>query len=299
MTFQMSPDRQESGWLAANGRRIVTPMPFGIMGIVNVTPDSFYDGGRYDSVQAALERCRQLLSQGADILDIGAASSRPGAGDVSPAMEGQRLWPVLEAVRAQAPDALISIDTVHGATAARALELGAAVVNDISGCDADPELVDVLAQYRPAYILMHSQGTPATMQANPSYGDVLAEIKDFFERKLHFLTGAGVPETHIALDPGIGFGKTGLHNLAILRRIEEFREFGRPVLAGISMKSFFGYLLGQPVDKRGESTATASALLWSRGVFWHRVHNVGQVRDALLLAAGINGDMTCCQSYRI
>ncbi|WP_301194213.1 dihydropteroate synthase, partial [uncultured Desulfovibrio sp.] len=260
-----------------------------VMGILNLTPDSFYDGGRHATGEAALGQAQALHDAGADMLDIGAESSRPGARPLAPGEELARLAPVLRAVRERMPGIPVSVDTVHAATAAAALDMGAVVINDVSACGVDPELTDVLADRKPGYVLMHSQGRPPDMQAAPRYADVCREVRRFFERELNRLVAAGLPEDRIVLDPGIGFGKTMAHNLALLAHADEFLAFGRPLLVGLSMKSLFGDLLGLPVGERGAATQTASALLWERGVCWHRVHDVAAVRGALRLAAALAG----------
>lgn len=276
-------------WKVAGGGAVRLAAPFGIMGILNLTPDSFYDGGRHATGEAALAQALALHDAGADMLDIGAESSRPGARPLAPGEELARLAPILRAVRTRMPDIAISVDTVHAATAAAALDMGAVVINDVSACGVDPELTDVLADRKPGYVLMHSQGRPPDMQAAPQYADVCREVHHFFERELNRLVAAGIPEDRIVLDPGIGFGKTMRHNLELLAHMDEFLAFGRPLLVGLSMKSLFGDFLGLPVGERGAATQTASALLWERGVCWHRVHDVGAVRNALRLAAALAG----------
>jgi len=276
-----------SEWLGANATSIAKNAEFGIMGIINATPDSFYDGGCFCAPSLAVEHAEILLRDGADILDIGAESTRPGATPMESGEEWRRLEPVLSAIREKCPNACVSVDTRHAEVAAKAISLGASVINDISACGHDAELMDVLAEYKPAYVLMHSKGDPANMQKAPHYGNVVAEIKSFFERGLHKLTTAGLPENHIAIDPGIGFGKNLEHNLAIIRSLGEFLVFGRPLLVGISMKSFFGKLLGLSLGERGEVTSVASALLFQQGATWHRVHDVRSARLALKLAAAI------------
>ena len=276
-------------WVVAGGRALTPATPFGLMGILNLTPDSFFDGGRHATGEAAADQARRLRDAGADILDLGAESSRPGARPLEPGEELERLVPVLRAVRDEMPDMPVSVDTVHAATAAAALDMGASIINDVSACAVDPELTDVLAHYRPGYVLMHSQGQPPDMQLAPRYEDVCLEVRRFFARELDRLVAAGLPEDRIVLDPGIGFGKTLAHNLALLAHAGDFLEFGRPLLVGLSMKSLFGNLLGLPVEERGSATQTASALLWERGAFWHRVHDVAGVKAALRLAAAIDG----------
>lgn len=274
-------------WVVAGGRELAPGTPYGVMGILNLTPDSFYDGGRHDSAAAALRQAKALRDAGADLLDIGAESSRPGARPLAPGEELERLVPVLRAVREHMPGMPLSVDTVHAATADAALGMGALVINDVSACSVDPELTDVLVERKPGYVLMHSQGRPPDMQKAPHYSDVCREVREFFARELDRLVRAGLPEERIVLDPGIGFGKTLAHNLALLAHAGDFLEFGRPLLVGLSMKSLFGELLGLPLSERGAATQTASALLWERGVYWHRVHDVAGVTGALRLAAAL------------
>jgi dihydropteroate synthase len=258
------------------------------MGIVNLTPDSFYDGDSHARVRDRVEHALRLHAEGADILDLGAESSRPGAAELEPAEELSRLLPVLFALKREAKGAIISVDTYHADTAAAALELGVSVINDISACIFDPGLQDVLAQYKPGYVLMHSGGRPGNMQDDPQYDDVRREVMTFFERSLTRLVGAGLPEDRIVLDPGIGFGKTLAHNMELLAHPEDWFSFGRPVLMALSMKSVFGGLLGLSTAGRGTSTQVATALLWGRGVFWHRVHEVAEIRRSLALAAALH-----------
>ena len=276
-------------WYVKGGRALKTPSPFGVMGIVNLTPDSFYDGGVHHMPPAGLEHALTLLEQGADILDLGAESSRPGAAELPPDEEIQRLAPVLMGLRHQAPWATVSVDTYHAATAAAVLEQGAVIINDISACAFDPGLLDVLVQYKPGYVLMHSQGRPQTMQHNPRYEDVRREVREFFECNLARLVRAGLPEDRIVLDPGIGFGKTLAHNLELLAHPEDWLGFGRPVLMALSMKSVFGGLLSLPPARRGAATVAATALLRARGIFWHRVHHVADARQALAVATAFGG----------
>lgn len=280
---------EDATWYVKGGRALKTPSPFGVMGIVNLTPDSFYDGGVHHMPPAGLEHALTLLEQGADILDLGAESSRPGAAELPPDEEMQRLAPVLMGLRHQAPWATVSVDTYHAATAAAVLEQGAVIINDISACAFDPGLLDVLVQYKPGYVLMHSQGRPQTMQHNPRYEDVRREVREFFERNLARLVRAGLPEDRIVLDPGIGFGKTLAHNLKLLAHPEDWLGFGRPVLMALSMKSVFGGLLSLPPARRGAATVAATALLRARGIFWHRVHHVADARQALAVATAFGG----------
>lgn len=282
-------------WRVLGGRALPASAPFGIMGIVNVTPDSFFDGGEHMQVEQAVAHALRLRDEGADMLDLGAESSRPGARSLSADEELRRLLPVLCRLRAVASGICISVDTYHAATADAVLHCGASVINDISGCVYDPALLDVLVQHRPGYVLMHRQGRPATMQNAPRYDDVRRDVMEFFDQMLNRLVRAGLPEDRIVLDPGIGFGKTLEHNLTLLAHAEEWLTFGRPVLMGLSMKSLFGDLLGLPVARRGAVTQTATALLWQKGIFWHRVHDVAAARQGLTLAAALRaGENVAC-----
>lgn len=274
-------------WLCANDRPVPKRESFGIMGICNLTPDSFYDGGTAADPEAAAARCGSLLEQGADILDLGAESTRPGSSAVNVDEECRRLLPVIERVRREFSAVALSVDTRNARTARLALDAGCDIINDVSACRHDAKLLDVVAEMRPGYVLMHSRGEPATMQENTVYADVVAEVRTFFESGLERLAAAGLPENHVALDPGIGFGKTLAHNLDLLSHIDEFLQFGRPLLCGVSMKGFFGKLLGLPLEKRGLATAVASALLYAKGVVWHRVHKPEEVKVALSLAQAL------------
>lgn len=266
------------------------------MGIVNLTPDSFYDGGKNYSPVRAVQHSHMLVEQGAHILDLGAESSRPGADPVSPATEQARLLPVLRALHthyhadtathgAEAVSPLLSVDTYHAATARAALTEGAHIINDISACRFDPALLDVLLEFKPGYVLMHSQGEPKTMQQAPAYTNTLDEVLAFFERHLTRLVKAGLPETHIVLDPGIGFGKCLQHNMALLRGIARLAALGRPVLMALSMKSLFRDLLDLPASPQLRATATqvATALLAAEGVSLHRVHDVKTTAQTLYM----------------
>jgi len=285
----------------------LTPDPFLVAGILNVTPDSFYDGGVHATRDTALAHGLALGRAGADMVDVGGQSTRPGSDPVPEAVELDRVVPVVrELVRAFAdpafavapadgqglfppavPRPLVSVDTSRAACAAACLKAGAAIVNDVSALSGDPGLLDVLVQYRPGYVLMHSQGTPKTMQAAPAYGDAADEVLAFFERGLARLTAAGLPEEHVALDPGIGFGKLLSHNLELLRALPRFAALGRPVYLGLSNKSLFQGLFGLDVAERGPVTMTATALCGVRGAHVHRVHDVAAARQALALAREI------------
>lgn len=271
------------------GGKAFEPAPFGIMGIVNISPDSFFDGGQHADSVSAVQHAALLLEEGAHMLDLGAESSRPNAVAVSAAQEQARLLPVLQAVRTQHPDSILSVDTYHANTAALALDAGADIINDISACDVDPALLEVLVHYKPGYVLMHSQGRPATMQQAPRYAHVVDEVLHFFERKLEMLTQAGLPADRIVLDPGIGFGKYVQHNVDLLKNTARFLTLGRPLLMGISMKSFLGDMVGLAVQERLCATQVVTALLAEQGAAYHRVHHVAATRQTLALAQALCG----------
>lgn len=273
-------------WFLKGGKAF-EPAPFGIMGIVNLTPDSFFDGGQHADMPSALQHARQLLEEGAHMLDLGAESSRPSAAAVSAEQEQERLLPVLAALRAEHPNAILSVDTYHAATAASVLEAGADIINDISACCFDPALLAVVAEHKPGYVLMHSQGKPDTMQQTPHYNNVVDEVLHFFERHLHRLTRAGLPEDRIVLDPGIGFGKYVQHNVELLKNLDCFFRLGRPLLLGISMKSFLGDMVGLPLHERHSATQVVTALLAQKGAAYHRVHHVAATRHTLALVQAL------------
>jgi len=258
-----------------------------IAGIINVTPDSFSDGGRHETAAAAVAHGLALAAEGADILDVGGESTRPGAAQVPLEEEIRRVVPVVSGILRELPGALVSVDTFKAGCAAAAIEAGAVIVNDISACAFDPELTDVLVAGKPGYVLMHCQGRPRSMQDDPRYDDVVEDILAFFEAHLSRLVRAGLPEDHVVLDPGIGFGKRLEHNLAILRGLDRFAVLRRPIYMGLSNKAFFGAFLGLPVENRGPATAVASALCAARGARIHRVHDVAGVAQALRLAAAM------------
>ena len=278
-------------WDVCRGRTL-GPAPFFVVGIVNATPDSFYDGGRVGGTGALVARCLELLDQGADILDIGGESTRPFAEQVSAEIELERVLPVVRGVLTARPGAVVSVDTTKAAVARACLEAGAVIVNDVSAMGADPALRDVLLEYAPGYVLMHSQGSPDTMQVAPRYDDVVDEIRHFFATHLESLARAGLPETNVVLDPGIGFGKTLAHNLKILQNVHRFYEFGRPVYMGLSNKSLWKGLLGRDGRERNAPTLAATVALYGRGVRIHRVHEVRETRDGLIVAQtlGMRGE---------
>ena len=258
-----------------------------LMGIVNVTPDSFSDGGLYLDAERAIEHARGLLAEGADLLDVGGESTRPGAQAVSAEEELERIGPVLEGLRGV--DAPISIDTSKAAVAEPALDAGARIVNDVTALRSDPDLAALCGHRGCGVVLMHMKGTPRTMQAEPSYEDVVDEVKDFLAERLQFAIAEGIAEERIWVDPGIGFGKTLQHNLELLRRLGELHALGRPIVVGTSRKSFIGRLTGRGVDDRLGGTIASNVLALRAGADVLRVHDVTEVGQAVRVADAIHG----------
>jgi len=256
------------------------------MGVVNVTPDSFSDGGRYLEPGAAIAHGRRLVADGARILDVGGESTRPGADPVSAEEESRRVIPVIEGLVASV-NGRISVDTSKARVAERALAAGATMVNDVTALRASPEMAELTAQAGAELCLMHMIGTPRTMQDNPRYDDVVSEVKRFLEERLAFAVAHGVLEQRIILDPGIGFGKTVTHNLQLIKRLPELVELGRPVMVGTSRKGFIGKLTGRDVDDRLAGTLASNVLAYERGASIFRVHDVAPTIDALRVAAAV------------
>jgi dihydropteroate synthase len=255
------------------------------MGVLNTTPDSFYDGGRYAAFETALARAEQMLAEGADILDIGGESTRPGAEPVPEDEELRRTLPVIEAIATRYPNAVLSIDTTKSRVAELALQAGACIVNDISGMTFDPRMVEVAAQAGALVVLMHIQGTPRTMQQNPHYTDVVAEVRNTLAAHARRAQQAGIPRENIWIDPGIGFGKTVEHNLQLLHHLPTLKSLGYPVLIGTSRKSFIGHLLGGlPPEERLEGTLATLALAVAWGADIVRVHDVQAAVRAVRIA---------------
>jgi len=256
------------------------------MGIVNITPDSFSDGGRYLAPEDAVEQGKRLVAEGADILDLGAESTRPGAEPVPAQEEIRRLKPVVEALRRQVPVPL-SIDTTKARVAREMLDLGADIINDISGLRFDPELAPLVAERDCPVVIMHIAGTPENMQENPHYTDVIEDIRQYFSARIAFARNAGIGEHQIILDPGIGFGKTVEHNYRIVGALDRFISLGYPLLLGASRKSFIGKTLDLPVDERLEGSLAAAVLgVWG-GANIIRVHDVQATVRAVRLTDAI------------
>jgi dihydropteroate synthase len=276
----MSPSEFES-WLNDPARRTL------VMGVLNVTPDSFSDGGRYADLDAAVGHGGEMAAQGAAILDVGGESTRPGSEPVPEAEQIQRVVPVIRALANEVP-ALLSIDTTRAAVAEAALDAGARLVNDISGGLDDPALLPLVARRGVPVVLMHMQGTPATMQVNPAYGDVAGEIRQFLEARVAAAESAGIDRARVLIDPGIGFGKRMGHNLELIRRLGEFTSLGRPMVVGVSRKGFIGRITGEDLAS-GRRFGTAAAVAWTvaHGAAVVRVHDVGPMAQVVRMIEAI------------
>lgn len=252
-----------------------------ILGILNLTPDSFYDGGKHQNIQAAIQQCEKMISEGADFIDLGAYSSRPGAEEVSTAEELDRLLPVLIALRKQFPTALFSIDTFRAKVAKAALEEGAHMINDISAGNLDPAMLSTVGKHPVPYIAMHMQGKPKDMQNAPSYEDVYQEIMRFFSEKINACYAAGIND--VILDPGFGFGKTIAHNYHLLHRFERFQDFKLPVLAGVSRKSMIYKVLGTTPEEALNGTTVLHTVALMKKAQLIRVHDVKEAKECIRL----------------
>jgi dihydropteroate synthase len=261
--------------------KITSPL---IMGVVNVTPDSFSDGGRFFSVESAIEHGFKLIEEGADIIDVGGESSRPGALPVPTDEELSRVIPVVEALAGSVP---VSVDTVKTDVMMDAISAGAALINDINALSGiDPAF---LADSSVSICLMHMQGDPMTMQRSPSYNDVLEEVYDFLEERVDALVAAGIDKERLLIDPGFGFGKTLEQNLMLLRHLDRFKALGLPILAGLSRKSMLGAITGRGVGERVHASVAASLIAVQKGASIVRVHDVGAMRDALKILNAVEG----------
>jgi dihydropteroate synthase len=256
-----------------------------LMGVVNVTPDSFSDGGRYLDPEAAIAHGSELAEAGAEILDVGGESTRPGAEPVGVDEELGRVVPVIQGLQGSR----ISVDTSKAPVAAAALDAGAEIVNDVTALRGDPEMAALCAERDATVVLMHMLGEPRTMQEDPRYDDVVADVKSFLAERLEAAVGAGIDEERVWLDPGIGFGKTAAHNMELLRRLRELRDLGRPLVVGTSRKSFLGKVDGSAADQRLGGTIASSVLAAAEGADVLRVHDVTEMRQALAVAAAILG----------
>ena len=251
-----------------------------VMGIINITPDSFYDGGRYISQQAAIKHSEKLIAEGADIVDLGAASTRPGAEDVGPDEELKRLLPVLEHIIKNHPNIPVSIDTFHASVAEETIKKGASLVNDITG-GADPDMYKIAGHYKVPYVLMHIQGTPRTMQVEPHYEDVVEDVYQYFTDRIKKLRAAGVEQ--IIIDPGFGFGKTVEHNYTLLRHLDRFKDFGLPIMAGLSRKSMINKILKTKPENALTGTISLNTLALLQGAQILRVHDIKDAKQVIQL----------------
>ena len=272
--------------LRAGQFEFVFPRPALVMGIVNVTPDSFYDGGKWFETRAAVRHALKLAEQCADILDIGGESTRPRARPVSEREELQRVLPVLEQLAAKVRIPL-SIDTMKPRVARAAIQAGASIVNDVSANRDDEEMWNTVAEMRAGYVCMHMRGTPRTMQKKPVYNDVAREVADFFSERINRMSGCGMGEEQIILDPGIGFGKTLEHNLRLLGALRSFGSWKRPLLLGVSRKSFMEKLLGAEPAARLPAALACAVLAVSAGVQIIRTHDVPETVQAIRMAEAI------------
>ena len=257
-----------------------------VMGILNVTPDSFSDGGRFLDPQRALAHVEQMVSEGVDLVDIGAESTRPGSTAIDEQEEIRRLKPILEVIgkRATVP---LSVDTHKAGVAERAIDWGAVLINDISALENDPRMGHVIARTRAGLVLMHKRGTPQTMQQYCQYDNVVEEVRDYLGSRMRHAEEIGIAREQMLIDPGIGFAKNAQQNLSLLKGIGSFRRLGRPVLVGVSNKSFIGTVTGQPVDQRIMGTAAAVAAAVLGGARMVRVHDVGSIREVVRMSEAI------------
>ena len=282
----MPPERQTNAKMGV-GDRILGPGPV-LMGILNVTPDSFSDGGEFFDPDAAAARGLAMIGEGADVVDVGGESTRPGSDPVPAGEEIRRVVPVVREILSRKSGAIVSIDTYRAETAEAALEAGARIVNDVTALRGDPRLAALVAEARCPVILMHMKGEPKTMQRHPHYDDVVGEVRDFLAARAEYAVSAGVEPQNIIVDPGIGFGKTLEHNLELLRRLEAIAELGFPVLIGASRKRFIGTITGvEEARDRVFGTVAANVLAREKGAALFRVHDVRANREALEVADAV------------
>tara|TARA_B100001173_G_scaffold294317_1_gene288085 strand:- start:421 stop:1260 length:840 start_codon:yes stop_codon:yes gene_type:complete len=259
-------------WCNSPGRKTL------VMGIINVTPDSFSDGGKYVKIKNAINHAKKMVNDGADIIDVGGESTRPGADEVSISEELRRVIPVVESIRSNFPDLLISIDTTKSVVAHEAVKAGADIINDVSGLDSDIDMVGMVANLKVPIIIMHMKGNPRNMQINPKYKNLIGEITSFFEKKIKIATELGINRNLIIIDPGIGFGKTINHNFEIISKLKEFSKLDLPIMIGPSRKSFIGKTLNLPVESRIEGTSAAITASILNGANIVRVHDVLEMK---------------------
>ncbi len=280
------PETRAIGKNEGAGDRMFGPGPFHVMGILNVTPDSFSDPGEHFDPEKAVSHAMKMLDEGAEIIDVGGESTRPGSDPVAPGEERRRVVPVIREILSERPDAAISIDTYRAATAEAALDAGAEIINDVSAMRGDERMAAFMAEANCPVVLMHMKGEPKTMQKDPRYEDVAREVREFLSERAEFAASSGVSSSDIILDPGIGFGKTLEHNLALLKNLGEIVDIGFPVLVGASRKSFIGKLTGEGnAGSRVFGTVATSVLAYERGARLFRVHDVRANKEALEVAA--------------
>ena len=257
------------------------------MGVLNVTPDSFSDGGQFNEIDSAILHVDKMLKNGADIIDIGGESTRPGSNPVSANEESRRIVPIIKAIKNEYKDILISVDTYKSSVAKRAIEAGADFVNDISGLTFDDEMVSLLAQRNIPVVIMHINGKPKTMQKNILYSDLISDMKRFFVKQCEYAINSGIKENNIIIDPGIGFGKTFDHNFTLLKRLKEFEDLGFPILIGPSRKAFIGDVLNLPSNERVEGTIATIVAGILNGANIIRVHDVKEIKRAAIITEEI------------
>ena len=279
-------DEANSAYLQACHLRIPCSRRVLVMGILNVTPDSFSDGGRFLDPQRALARFECMVSEGADLVDVGAESTRPGSQAIDEQEEIRRLKPVLEVIgkRATVP---LSVDTQKAGVAERAIDWGAVLINDISALEHDSRMGRVIAKTKAGLVLMHKRGTPHDMQEYCHYENVVEEVRDYLGKRIRHAEELGIAREQMLIDPGIGFAKNAQQNLSLLKGLGSFQQLGRPVLVGVSNKSFIGTVTGQPVEKRVMGTATAVAVAVFGGARMVRVHDVGLMRDVVRMSEAL------------
>ena len=282
------PSKRINSWLLGSRKIEFGNLPV-LMGIVNVTPDSFSDGGRYFAHETAIARAIALIDQGAGVIDIGGESTRPYAEAVSADEELGRVLPVIAAVRRERPNAVVSIDTSKAVVAEAALAAGAEIINDVTGLTGDARMVEVARVRQAGVCVMHMQGTPQTMQDDPQYTDAVSEIRNYLRERRDALVAAGVERERLCLDPGIGFGKTHAHNIELMSRCSIFHDLGQPLLVGHSRKAFLGKLMNDKEADRTFATIGGALALARQGVQIIRVHDVQAVREALLVFAACGG----------
>lgn len=265
-------------WINCRGKLVDISRPL-VMGILNVTPDSFFDGGKYEQEEQLLSRVGKMLEEGADMIDVGGYSSRPGAGEVAPGEELARVLPAVKTIRRHFPGCILSVDTFRADIARQAIEAGADIVNDISAGEFDSEMFRTVAELQVPYVLMHMQGTPQNMQIDPYYEDVTAELLSFFSGKIRQLRLMGVND--LIIDPGFGFGKSVEDNYVLLRTLRQFRLFGLPVLAGVSRKSMINKVLGRRPENALNGTTVVNTIALCKGALILRVHDVEAAKEAV------------------